>query len=126
MADHSTMQRYIGHVAAGEWDEVAEFYSDDLVGHIGGHNRFSGTHRGRVAFSEANLGFKAPFDSLWTDEHDLLVSDDHAVVLATWHGDRGGDSLSMNRTFVYHLDGGKITELWVIDEDQAAVDEFLA
>jgi hypothetical protein len=27
---------------------------------------------------------------------------------------------------VYHVSDGKVTELWVVDEDQQAVDEFLS
>ncbi len=65
-------------------------------------------------------------DSVRTEEHDLLVSEDHAVALATWHAERGGKTQSMNRVVVYHLEGDKITELWIVDEDQAAADESIA
>ena len=127
MADtYAVMREYLDHIVAGEWDQLADFFSDNLVAHVGGHSRFSGTHQGKAAFGEAIGDMLGAMESIRTDDHDLLVSDDHAVVLATWHAERGGKSLSMNRVVIYHLEGDKITELWIIDEDQAAADEFIA
>ncbi len=127
MADtYAVMREYLDHILAGEWDQLADFFSDDFVGHVGGHSRFSGTHQGKDAFGQIVGDMVGSMESYRTDEHDLLVSDDHAVVLGTWHAEREGKSISMNRVVIYHLDGNKITELWVLNEDQAAADEFIA
>ena len=127
MADtYAVMREYLDHIVAGEWDKIGDFFADNLVTHIKGHSRFSGTHRGKDAFGKVLGDMLGALDSVRTDEHDLLISEDHAVVLATWHAERGGESLSMNRVVIYHLDGDKITELWIIDEDQQAADEFIS
>jgi hypothetical protein len=65
-------------------------------------------------------------DSMRIEEHDLPASDDHAVVLNTAHYERGGKHPATNRVVVYHVAGDKITEMWLIDADQRAADEFPA
>ena len=123
---YAVMRKYLDHVVAGEWERLPDFFADDFVGHVGGHSRFGGSHHGSAAFGAVVQDMVAALDSVRTDEHDLLVSDDHAVALATIHAERGGESISMNRAVIYHLEGDKITELWILDEDQAAFDAFIA
>jgi len=48
------------------------------------------------------------------------------VVLNRGTYTRGDDSITTNRVVVYHLAGDQISEAWVVDQDQAAVDAFLA
>ena len=47
------------------------------------------------------------------------------MVLSTTHSERSGKHLTSNAVVVYHTEGDKITEFWIINEDQRAVDEFL-
>ena len=65
-------------------------------------------------------------DSLSIEEHDLLVSDDHAVLLSRATTTQGDRSITGNSVAVYHLSGDKISEVWIINEAQQDADEFLA
>jgi ketosteroid isomerase-like protein len=56
--------------------------------------------------------------------HDVLASDDHAVMLARERWERDGRTLEVRRVFVYHIRDGKLAEAWAYDDDQRAVDEF--
>ena len=56
--------------------------------------------------------------------HDVLVSDEHAVVLARERFERDGQQLEMKRVLVYHIRDAKLAEGWVYDDDQRAVDEW--
>ncbi len=58
--------------------------------------------------------------------HDILGSDDHAVVLGTASGQRNGKSLSSPYAHVCHLRDGKLVEAWIVDFDPSKTDEFLA
>ena len=93
---------------------------------MSGNNTISGTYTGK----EAAVGYTAKavgaVDSIHIEEHDVLVGDQHAVVLSTSHLERNGQHLTSNTVVVYHTAGDKVTEFWVIPEDQRAVDEFLA
>ena len=126
MGNYETIQAYVGHVAAQDWEAAKGFFADDLVAHVGGHNSLSGTYEGAEAFMGYLSQATAMLDSLEIVPHDLLASDDHAVALATITSTRGGQTMSSDRVVVYHLDGDKITELWIVDSDQKAVDDFLS
>jgi hypothetical protein len=65
-------------------------------------------------------------DATTVEEHDLLTSNDHSVVLNRGTYTRGDDSITTNRVVVYHFSGDKISEVWVVDEDQSGVDAFLS
>ncbi len=118
------MREYLNRMTAGDFEGATAFYADDLVAHIGGHSPTSGVYGSKAEFAGYLAQATGMVDSMRIEEHDLLASDDHAVVLSIMHAERGGKSLSSNRVVVYHLSGDKITELWVVDEDQRAVDEF--
>lgn len=127
MTDTSdAMRGYLDRITAGDFQGAMEYYSDDVVAHVGGHNPTSGVYNGKAAFAQYLAEATGSVDSLRIEEHDLLTSDAHAVVLNTMHAERGGTALSSDRVVVYHVSEGKITELWIIDADQAAVDEFMS
>ncbi len=123
---HEVMRAYLDRITAGDFQGAMEFYADDMVAHVGGRNPTSGVYDGKAAFGEYLARATGMVDSISIGEHDLLTSDAHAVVLSTMDAERGGAALSSNRVVVYHVAGGKITELWIIDADQAAVDEFMS
>jgi hypothetical protein len=126
MGHYETMQAYLGHIAANDWEAANAYFADDMVAHVSGTHALSGTYEGAAAFMGYLGQATAMMDSLEIAPHDLLASDDHAVVLATITAARGGKTQSMNRVVVYHLAGDQITELWIVDDDQAAVDDFMA
>ncbi|HEX9122820.1 MAG TPA: nuclear transport factor 2 family protein, partial [Actinomycetota bacterium] len=56
--------------------------------------------------------------------HDVLASDDHAVVLNNTRATRGGTTLEQGQIVVMHLRDGKITEVWLHFSKQQEMDEF--
>jgi ketosteroid isomerase-like protein len=58
--------------------------------------------------------------------HDIVAGDEHTIVLWTRIAQRGADRLYSNGVGVYHVVDGKITEVWVVHEDQYAADEFFS
>ncbi len=123
---HEVMRAYLDRITAGDFQGAMEFYADDVVAHVGGRNPTSGVYDGKAAFGQYLADATGMVDSLRIEEHDLLTSDAHAVVLNTMHAERGGTTLGSDRVVVYHVADGKISELWIIDADQAAVDEFMS
>lgn len=120
------MRGYLDRVVAGDLDGAAEYYTDDVVFHWAGAGPVSGDHHGKAGYLAALQRLRGVVDRMGVEAHDLLVSDDHAVVLNRGTYERGGESLTTNRVVVYHFSGDRISEVWVVDHDQAAVDAFLA
>jgi ketosteroid isomerase-like protein len=118
------MRNYLDHITGGEFDTAIDYWADDIVVHVSGNSVLSGTYVGKEASSGYLANVLGLVDSVMVEEHDLLVSDHHAVVLSTVRADRGGQHMEGNRIVIYHVEGELIIELWIIDEDQKSVSEF--
>jgi ketosteroid isomerase-like protein len=120
------MRAYLDQVVAGDLEGAAGYYTDDVVFHWAGTGPVAGDHAGKAAYLAALQKLQQIVDSTSVEEHDLLVSDGHAVVLGRGTYVRGEGSISTDRVVVYHFRGDKISEVWVVDVDQAGVDAFLS
>ena len=122
------MRRYAGAWSRNDWDAAIAFWADDVVHHVPGRHRLAGDFVGKQAFLDAYMAIFAELGG--TIEvvavHDVLVSDDHAVVLVTERAVRGEQSLEFRRVGVYRLRDGKIVETWSHDYDPYALDAFWA
>ena len=126
MPSMEMMRSYLDLITAGEFEAAMDFWADDVVLHVSGDNPTSGTYTGKEAAAGYSAKVLGAVDSVQIEEHDLLVSDEHAVLLSTTHVERAGKHFTSNAVAVYHTEGDKVTEVWVINEDQRAVDEFLS
>lgn len=120
------MNTYLERIAAKDFAGAGEFYTDDLIAHQSGRGPWSGDFQGKPAFMEALAGMTGSVDTLDITHHALTVGEGHAVVLNQLTLTKGGDTFQGNRAVVYHLGDNQITELWVVDQDQQGLDEFLA
>lgn len=58
------------------------------------------------------------------DVHDILASDDHVAALVTVHAERDGTPVDWTSVDLFHLRDGKLSEHWVHEVDQEAVNRF--
>ncbi len=58
--------------------------------------------------------------------HDVLATDDHAVVLTEVTATRGGRTLNYRTAEIYHVRNGQVTERWAFSDDTAAIARFFA
>lgn len=128
MVDHAN-GRVVGGalqaLAQGEIPRFLEELTDDVVWHVGGRNAASGVYQGR---DEVLRSFRVLQGMLGgpprVTPHDLLATDDHVVVLNNLVAQRRGATYEGNSAFIFHVRGGKISECWVVQEDQYAWDDF--
>lgn len=114
----------------GDFEDMLDHYTDDVVLHYPGRNVLSGTHRGKDGirrwadkFGEL-LGEQG---SLTRTLHDILATDDHAIQLLSVEAKRSdGRGARWNVACVMHVCNGKISEIWLNIDDPYAVDELLA
>lgn len=120
------MNTYLERIAAKDFAGAGEFYADDMVAHQSGRHQWSGDYQGKDAFLAMLGDMTGSFDSLDISHHAHMEGEGHNAVLNSITVTRGGKSFSGNRVVVYHTSDDKITELWIVDQDQAALEEFLA
>ncbi|MGA9344259.1 MAG: nuclear transport factor 2 family protein [Nocardioidaceae bacterium] len=117
-------------LAAVQKDDVAwmdEHLSDDVVWHVGGNSKWSGTYRGKsdVLDFQARQA-KAMSVPPTVDVHDILGSDEHVVVIGSASAAAAdGSSAAWKFVNVFHISDGKATEVWGMADNDAAVDPFL-
>jgi ketosteroid isomerase-like protein len=112
-------------LSKGDMEGFLSLHSDEVVVHFPGRGSMAGDYRGKdgVAglFQSQMQMLDAPPEM---ETHDVLASDDHAVVLNKTRAARGGKTLDQDQVVVMHIEGGKITEVWLHFSDQQALDEM--
>ncbi len=112
---------------SGDMETFLGLHADDVVLHVTGRNAFSGTMKGKGEMASVFERQMQVLDGPPQFElHDVLVSDDHGVILGVQRATRGGKTLESKAAIVTHIDAGKFTEVWVFPDDPYAEDEFLA
>jgi ketosteroid isomerase-like protein len=98
--------------------------ADDVVWHVGGNNKMSGTYTGKQAVMElfGRMSGEA-WEGFTTEVHDILGNDDHVVVLGTASGKTpDGQPFEYKFVNIFHIKDGKTVEAWGMSEDDSATD----
>ncbi len=117
MANADIVRSFVGALQRKDAEAAGGFLADDAVMHVPGRNRFSGDKEGRGEV----VGFVQEFPVSDIEPHDVLENEDHAVVLVR-RKIAGADAPA---AVVYHVRDGKISSIWIHEQDQYAVDEAL-
>jgi ketosteroid isomerase-like protein len=112
-------------MASGDMETFFGSYTDDVVVHMAGRSSLAGEVRGKDQLQELFGQFMARAGEFSFEPHDYLASDEHGVVMQRSHYNRDGRRLDTNDVFIYHFRDGKISEFWMISENQADLDAFL-
>ena len=115
----------IDALARGEIAEAMTFYTDDVVFHYRGRNILSGEYRGKAQVV-AMLGevMRLTHGSFRPTVHDILASDDHVAALVTVQAERDGTRVEWRSVDLFHVRDGRLSEHWVHEVNQEAVDQF--
>lgn len=102
--------------------------ADDVVWNAPGRGVNSGVRRGKQQLF-AGMGRLGELTggTLRGEIHDVLASDDHAVVLQTTRGERAGHApLEDREAIVLHVRDGLVVEVWEHPGDLHAMDAFFS
>lgn len=116
---HAALQR-------GDLAWLEEHFADDIVWHVGGNSKWAGARRGKAELREHHARMARARSTSESAVHDILASDDHVVVLGSVTATaEDGSSAECTYVNVFHIDDGKIAEVWGMTGNDAAVDPFL-
>jgi ketosteroid isomerase-like protein len=104
----------------GDFQAMDALIADGIVWHqIGAPDL-----RGKAALRSApQPGAGADYE-IAGNTHDILASDDHAVVLTEVTATRAGRALKYRTAEIYHIRNGQVTERWAFSDDTAAIKAF--
>jgi ketosteroid isomerase-like protein len=112
-------------MTAGDIEKFMSFYTDDVRVHARGRNSLAGDYQGMEAFQTLFAKFMEAAGNYTFENHAYLADDEHGVILQKGKFERGGKTLEVDESFIMHFRGGKISEMWYVPTDQAAVDSWL-
>ena len=102
-----------------------QYFAADMVWHVAGTGPFAGTHAGAAEVIGQLTKISALSNgTVQPQVHDVLVSNDHTVVLVTMNAERAGKQLQLNLVHVIHSQNGKATEVWTYSADPAGAAQF--
>jgi len=127
MADDAgvlTMRRFYDAFESGDADVLRDLLAD-CTWHTPGESLIAGTFTGADELV-ARLGLLREMTdgTLLFYLHDVLGDGDHVVGLDRVTARRGDRSIDMNRVVIAHARDGKLTDVWLVPEDQYVFDEF--
>jgi ketosteroid isomerase-like protein len=114
--------------AERDQEALEEIIAEDAVWHVPGRSRLAGTQRGRPAVLAYFAGLSQRTGGTFRAEViDVLATETRAVALARATGRRVPD-LTYEGLYclVVSIDGGQITEAWLMPANLYALDEFLS
>ena len=129
LAEHKEriVRELLDALEARDVPAIEALLADDIVYYFPGRSPVAGTYRGREAVVGLFRAFASLFDGpIEMSTHDVVASDAHVVDLATYAGSRGGERFIWNTVRLYHVDGDRIAEIWLMIGDQYAFDAWLA
>jgi ketosteroid isomerase-like protein len=104
-----------------------DYFTDDVVWHSGGNNQLSADARG---IDEVMQNFGKTFEltggKFSLDIHDVLANDEHGVVIGVAKAERDGTAYEWKYTHVAHFRDGKISESWLMTDEQEKPDAVFA
>jgi ketosteroid isomerase-like protein len=129
LAEHKEriVRELLDALEARDVPAIEALLADDVVYYFPGRSPVAGTYRGREAVVGLFRAFASLFDGpIEMSTHDVVASEAHVVDLATYAGSRGGERFTWNTVRLYHVDGDRIAEIWLMIGDQYAFDAWLA
>lgn len=109
----------------GDFVTQSKIFADDMVWHVAGKSLISGDYEGRqTVFKYFEKLMELTDGTLRPQEHDIIGSDEHAVMLLRTTGTRKDKMIDLFETLVFHLRGSQAIEVWQFSFKQYVWDEF--
>ena len=120
------LRNYVDFLSKGEMEKVAALLADDVVWHQPGNSHLSGVYRGKQnLFAHLGKFMELSGNTFRLDNVGLVMANGDMVTAALhFTAERSGKKFGMNGVDLMRIDGGKIKEVWLFSEDQAAEDAF--
>lgn len=120
-----TVAALLDRAAKKDMEGMTELMAEDLIIHCSGRSRFAGDHKGKDGFFAFFGGLvKASDGTFMPKVHEIAAQGDHVVALLELSAERDGKKAQWSQANVYHVREGKVTEVWILPEDQYRFDEF--
>lgn len=113
--------------ARGDQAAIREMFDSRVRWHKPYPPPYGGELEGVDALFEGPFrAYREELDELRLELHDVVANDRHAIALVRWRAVREGRSMDGREIAVHHVEGGRVTEVWFMAEDEAAAIDFFS
>jgi ketosteroid isomerase-like protein len=120
-----TLRRIDEAQLKGDMDAFFAEFTDDVIVHIPGNSRLSGTYKGKDQLGDLFGRFMEAVGEYSFEGHAYLADDAHGVSLQNTKATKGRKTLETRDAFISHFRDGKISEFWIYTDEQAAMDDWI-
>ncbi|MBR1238198.1 nuclear transport factor 2 family protein [Bradyrhizobium sp. AUGA SZCCT0182] len=124
--NREAVTRYARAWLAGDRAALAACYHEDFTLHYFGSNPLAGDHRGKMAALSILAEVTRRTSRKLLGIVDIMAGPERGALLVRERFERDGKAKEFERLLVYAVRDGLLGECWVWDQDQAAVDAYLA
>ena len=125
MAAEDVLRAYVDAIRAGDRQAAFALLADDVVGHVPGRSPMAGEKRGKAAVvGYIDDAFARAHGDVTVELIDTLVGPDHIALIVRERLVAPDRTLDIRRANLYRVADNKITEIWIYEHNQYAVDEF--
>jgi uncharacterized protein len=111
---------------SGDTDWITKHVADDIVWHIGGRSKLAGSYKGMQELAQVFERQAKVFDTSKIEPHDMVGNDRHVIAIGSATAqDPDGGNVAWRWANVFHVQDGKITEVWGLSEDPSAIDALI-
>jgi len=121
-----TLRKIDEAMAGGDLAAFFGYYTDDVQIHVRGKNKLAGDYKGKDQLQAMFGRFMEAMGTFTFENHAYLADDEHGIILQRSKSERGGKTLELEEVFVMHFREGKVSEMWYVPVDQAALDAWIA
>lgn len=120
------MQNYFNDLATGDFNHLGELFSENILWHQPGNGILSKNYVGKKAVFDLFGKFMEISKGTFRIDHVSFVTSNGSLATASLHfsASRKDQILSMDGVDLMRIEKGKIQEVWLFSEDQAAEDRF--
>lgn len=120
------VRQYFDYLKSGQFEELMNLFSDDIIWHQPGQSHLAGTYRGKKQVAELFGRFmQLSQNSFKIDQVDDVMSNQNLVTATlSFSAQSGEQSLQMRGVDLMRVDEGKIAEVYLFSQDQAQEDAF--
>ena len=125
MGAADVMRTYLDAMRSGNREAAYALLADDVVGHVPGRSPAAGVKRGKAAVvGYITDAVARAHGDVQVELVDMLVGAEHVALVVRERLADGDRVLDMRRANVYRVRDDRITEIWIFEGDQYAVDEW--
>jgi ketosteroid isomerase-like protein len=118
------MRRLDEAMVAGDMDAFFGSFTDDVVVHAGGSNRFTGEYHGREELERLFGSFMEAAGEYTFENLSYFADDERGVTLQRGTMRRDGRTFETDEAFIVRFRDGKIAEFRYLPFDQAGLDAW--